>query len=844
MSRAMKIARNLFIGTLFMGVVGAICAAGLVLWALMHFGQGLPDYTQLADYEPPVVTRIHAGDGSMLAEYARQKRLFVPVSAMPKPLINAFLAAEDQNFYQHAGLDYVGITRAVIFNIRNVIVGRRPVGASTITQQVAKNFLLTNEVSYERKIKEAILAYRIERAYTKDQILELYLNEIYLGYGSYGVAAAAFNYFNKALDELTLDEMAYLAALPKAPNNYHPVRRKGAAIGRRNWVIGRMLEEGFVDRAQAKEARSALLITRKREETKIFRADYFSEEIRRKLYNLYGEKKLYEGGLSVRTTLSPKLQEIAERTLRNGLVAYDLRHGWRGPVRHWDLDAILSDQDGEGQEASDDDLPRQPLWATRLQEADISLGMPRWKLAIVLEVASGQASIGLSDSSRGTILLDDMKWAGKWLPDQRFGGRPKAVDEVLKPGDVIVVEKKKIAKDEAKKADAQASSSPPTDIFYTLRQIPDVGGAVVAMDPHTGRVLAMVGGYDYQISEYNRATQANRQPGSAFKPFVYAAALDAGFTPSSLVLDAPFVIDQGFGQGKWKPTNYSEKFYGPSTLRLGIEKSRNLMTVRLAQYIGMDKVVDYANRFGIEKDMQPTLAMALGAGETTLMQMTTAYAMLVNGGKKITPVLIDRIQNRYGETILRRDERACEACQVEAWEHQQIPQLPDNRPQIVDPRIAYQVVSMLQGVIERGTGRIVASVNRPLAGKTGTTNDSNDAWFIGFSPDLVVGVYTGFDQPRTLGASEQGASVAAPIFRDFMWGALKNSPAVPFRIPPGVRLVRVDGRTGLPSRSGGNTILEAFLPGTEPTAEREILDGVDSLAETGTKVRVGTGGLY
>jgi len=811
LSRRANIVLGLFAATIVTAIVGFI---GLIL-VLHHYGRSLPDYTQLSDYAPPVMTRIHAGDGSLIEEYARQRRLFVPINAIPKPVIQAFMSAEDKSFYDHGGLDYMGVMRAVLTNLKNVVSGRRLVGASTITQQVAKNFLLTAEVSFTRKIKEAILAYRIERAFTKDQIMELYLNEIYLGYRSYGVAAASLNYFNKALDELTVEEVAFLAALPKAPNNYHPVRRHAAAVARRNWVLSRMEEDGYLSHDDVVTAEAAPLVTHKPTRTKIFRADYFSEEVRRSLYRVYGEDGLYEAGLSVRTTLDPRLQAITEKALRGGLIAYDRRHGWRGPVTRFD-EAVVADK---------------TLWTEALSALEDPLGMDNWAHALVLAVddEGEQAVIGLADGSEGSVPLEEMKWARKWLPEQRVGGAVKAVSEVLASGDVIAVEP----------VGEQAG-------VYGLRQVPNVGGAVVAIDPHTGRVLAMVGGFSYDLSEYNRATQAERQPGSAFKPFVYAAALEAGFTPSSLILDAPFVIDQGMGQGKWKPSNYSDKFYGPSTLRLGLEKSRNLMTVRLAQYIGMDRIVEMADRFHIQSDMEATLSHALGAGETTLLDLTAAYAMLVNGGKEIEPTLIDRIQDRRGKTIYRHDERPCDTCQGEAWHGQDAPEIPDNRKQVIGADTAYQVVSMLEGVVQRGTGKRIRAIGKPLAGKTGTTNDSNDAWFVGFSPDLTVGVYVGFDQPSTLGSWEQGASAAAPIFQDIMQDALKGKPGTPFRIPQGVNLVRVDLETGLPARNGDrNTIFEAFVPGTAPTAEKQVvLDGPDSLADTSTKLKVGTGGLY
>lgn len=789
-----------------LSVLGAVIA---VFFVLYRYGHDLPDVNQLTNYQPPVTTRAYTGDGSLLVEFARQNRLFVPISAVPKNVVDAFLAAEDQNFYEHSGIDFTGILRAVFINLANLGSNRRLVGASTITQQVAKNFLLSGEVTYARKIKEAILAYRIERAFTKVEILELYLNDNYFGQGAYGVAAAALRYFEKPLNELTLSEIAYLAALPKGPNNYHPIRNYDAAVARRNWVVGRMFDEGFILREEADAARSEPLVARIGGKADRFEAAYFTEEIRRYLYNEYGADELYEGGLSVRTTLDPKLQEIAERTISDGLVAYDRRHGWRGPIRRVDLED----------------------WQTAIEDIADGKGRRTWRVAVVLEVSEDSATVGLRGETVGVIPMAELSWARRWKKDQTTGGRPKTPSDVLNPGDVVLVER--LPSDDA-------------DLLsFGLRQIPDVEGALVAMDPHTGRVLALVGGFDYAASEFNRATQARRQPGSAFKPFVYAAALDSGFTPSHLVLDAPFVIDQGFGQGKWKPANYSNKFYGPSTLRLGIEKSRNLMTVRLAQYIGMQKVVDYAHRFGISNDMPANLAMALGAGETSLMRLTTAYSMLVNGGKRVEPTLIDRIQDRRGKSIYQHDRRPCERCQVEAWEGQAEPEIPDLREEVLDSGTAYQVVSMLQGVVDRGTGVRIRSVGKPLAGKTGTTNESMDTWFLGFSPDLVVGVFVGFDTPRTLGKRETGSSAAAPIFRDFMKDALEGQPAIPFRIPPGIRLVRVNPSTGLlATPQDRRVILEAFKPGTEPGGRREVLDGSETVVQTGAGPQTGTGGLY
>jgi len=772
--------------TLIVALVGSASVFGL-FW---HYGRGLPDYQQLAKYQPPMVTRVHAGDGRLLAEFAREKRVFVPIEAIPRLVVKAVLAAEDKNFYSHPGVDFVGVARAIVTNLSRLGRSQRPVGASTITQQVAKNFLLTNEVSIERKVKEAILAFRIERALTKDRILELYLNEIYLGLGSYGVAAAALNYFDRPLDELTIAEAAYIAGLPKAPSNYHPTRNPKAAQARRDYVIGRMQEDGYITAAQAAEARAEPLVLRPRTGAAVAKAAFFTEEVRRELLERYGEGALYGGGLSVRTTLDPVLQRIADRQLRAGLIAYDRRHGWRGPLGK---------------------LPGATPWREALAAFPLPEGIadaePTWRKAAVLAVTSGQATLGFADGEQGFIPLSALSWARPWIKGEHLGPQVRSATTVLSPGDVVLVER--LGPD-------QDGKKPPKGA-YGLRQIPAINGALVALDPHTGRVLAMTGGFSFAESQYNRATQARRQPGSAFKPFVYLAALDSGFTPTSVVLDAPFVIDQGPGRGLWKPSNYTNRFYGPSPLRLGIEKSRNLMTVRLAQTIGMEKVADYAERFGVAKDIPRMLSMALGASETTLLDLTTGYAMLVNGGMRIHPTLIDRVQDRNGRTIFRHEQRPCTGCQVEEWRGQPQPKIPDIRERVADPRSVYQVVSMLEGVVQRGTGIRIRAVGKPLAGKTGTTNDSVDTWFIGFSPDLAVGVFAGFDQPRSLGRHETGSSVAVPIFRDFMREALKDQPPVPFRIPKGIRLARINMETGDLARSGDkHVILEAFKPGTEP----------------------------
>jgi penicillin-binding protein 1A len=821
----MRILGAVFAGLVTLLLVGVV--AGFLVFR--HFEQDLPDYRQLADYDPPTVTRVLAGDGRLLAEYAKEKRVFVPIGAIPQLVKDAFLSAEDKTFYTHPGIDFVGLAHALWTNLINYGSDRRPVGASTITQQVAKNFLLSNEVSIGRKVKEAILAFRIEQAFSKDRILELYLNEIYLGGGSYGVAAAALDYFNKSMDELTVAQAAYLAALPKAPNNYNLLRNPEAAHERRDWVISRMVEDGRITPEQGAAAKAEPLISRSRTESEAVSADYFSEEVRREIVTRFGDKSLYEGGLVIRTSLDPRLQAIAERALRNGLEDYDRRHGWRGPFMHVEP-------------ASD--------WVSQLAKIPVPKGLHNWNFGMVLGVDGDGARIGINGGATGRVPFSEMSWAKPWLPDQKTGPAPKSPADVLKVGDLIAVEALPQAEDEAANPGPQ---------LFSLKQIPQVSGAFVAMDPHTGRVLAMVGGWSYDESEFNRATQALRQPGSAFKPFVYLTALDNGFTPSSVVLDAPFVIDQGPGLPKWKPSNYTEDFLGPATLRTGLEKSRNLMTVRLAQAVGMDKIAVTAKTFGIFDSMLEVLAMSLGAGDTTLLRLTTAYAMLVNGGKHVDATLIDRTQDKRGTTIYRHDTRSCEPCRL-PFTAPIPPELPDDRASIGDPRSVYQIVHILEGVVERGTGIKVKAVGKPLAGKTGTSNDSFDNWFIGFSPDLVAGVYIGFDQPRTLGEKETGGSTAAPVFRDFMKEALADQPAIPFRIPPGLSLVRVNPATGSRAQPGDKAIWEAFKPGTEPGDEQnqQVLTGigdsgaVSSGTGTGTSVTIpatgstsgGTGGLY
>ncbi len=807
-------------------LVGIAAAAGL-FW---HFSKDLPDYSQLQDYEPPVMTRIHASDGALLAEYARERRLYLPIQAVPKLVTNAFVAAEDKNFYEHGGLDFGGIIRAGWVYVQNYGSNRRPQGASTITQQVAKNFLLTNEVSLNRKIKEVLLALRIERAYSKDKIIELYLNEIYLGLGAYGIAAASLLYFDKSVHELTIAEAAYLAGLPKGPNNYNPFRQRDRAIERRNYVIDRMVEDQYVTFQEGEKAKKdPLNVTPHPTGAHMFAAEYFAEEVRREIYERYGEKKLYEGGLSIRTTLDPKFQVMARKALTDGLVRFDEAQGWRGPLAKIDISGD---------------------WGAKLAEVKSLADIAPWRLAVVLESSDQAARIGLQplrepagtisrERQVGIFALDGVKWAKP--ASERAKGGPK-VGQILQAGDVVYAEP--IGKDSGQ---------------FRLRQIPEVSGAMVVMDPWTGRVLALAGGFSYDQSQFNRATQALRQPGSAFKPFVYAAALDNGYTPSTVVLDAPIEIDQGPGMAAWRPENYEGKYYGPQTLRFGLEHSRNVMTVRLAQDVGMPLIGEYAKRFGVYDDLPPYLSFALGAGETTVLRMTAAYSMFANGGKRIKPTLIDRIQDRYGHTIYRHDERECRGCDAEQWKKQPEPVLVDRREQVLDPMTAFQVTWMLKGVVERGTATVVQEVGKPVAGKTGTTNDEKDAWFIGYTPDLTVGVYIGYDKPRHLARGATGGHLAAPIVKDFLKVALADKPGVDFSPPAGIKLIRIDAKTGLRPvpGAGGKVIIEAFKPGTSPPDGYSIIGFTDPEGrpirsdypggvspESDRAIRSGTGGLY
>jgi penicillin-binding protein 1A len=821
-----------FIRFLFVcAVILAVAGCGLVGITIWYFGRDLPDYSQLAHYQPPITTRVQAGDGRLLAEYATERRVFVPIEAIPKRVIDAFVSAEDKNFYSHHGVDPLSIIRAAITDIGRLRSNRRPIGASTITQQVAKNMLLSNEVSLTRKIKEVLLATRIESAMPKERILELYLNEIYLGSGAYGVAAAALTYFDKSLDDLTLGEAAFLGGLPKAPSRYNPAHFMDAAVARRDWVLDRMVEDGFVSREAADTAEAQPIVLHHRREADQVKAPYFAEEVRRELIARYGEKALYSAGFSVRTSLDPRLQAAADKALRDGLIAYDHAHeGWRGAIAR-------IDPDGD--------------WAARLAAVPVPAVASDvgWRLAVVLHTNAGDASIGFADGAAGEIPFSQMRWARARYRGGRLGPFPRRVGDVVRPGDVVMVTPvtappeegvagKRSASDGKENGDAKSAtaSRQPRDrvqrnntraasdpTLFTLCQVPEVSGALVAMDPHTGRVLAISGGFSFAISQFDRVTQAYRQTGSAIKPFVFLTALEHGFTPSTRVSDAPISLPQGPGLPMWTPTNYeADRFRGPTPLRVGLEQSIDTLTVRLATMIGMDAISQTIERFGILDHVPHEYAITLGAGATTPLRLTAAYAMIVNGGKRITPTVIDRVQDRNGKTIWRADNRPCEGCSDVEWRHQAVPVIPDTREQVADPGSAYQLVTMMQGVVERGTGTAVKAVGKPIAGKTGTTNDFRDAWFEGFSPDLAAGVYVGYDQPDSLGKDETGGHVAAPIFRDFMIAALKNTPAIDFRIPPGLRLYRVSAATGLPVTGNEPAIYEAYKPGTEPGQGRKL----------------------
>ena len=787
----------LFAGLLL--AAGGVAAGVAVVW---WFSRDLPDHEILAAYEPRVMTRVHAADGSGVAVFARENRVFVPIEEIPERVRQAFISAEDKNFRTHRGVDPVGIFRAVIQNVENTLTGRRLQGASTITQQVAKNMLLTGEVSYVRKIREGILAVRLGRALDKDRILELYLNEIFLGQRAYGVAAAALAYFGKSLDDLALHEAAYLAALPKGPNNYHPLRHPQRALDRRAYVLARLAEDGHVTVAEAEAAAALPLGTRlgRSDPASIDSGGYFIEEVRRQLLREFGEDTLYEGGLSVRTTMVPEMQATAETLLQEALETFDRKLGYAGPLAR--IEGVDSLAEAE--------------WRRQLAAVAAPRDVAGWRPAVLLAVDAEGADIGVEGVKDGGRLQRP-----EWARPRRSAG-----DVSWTPGDVVMVS--------PTGAETGAETGPR---HWQLRQVPEIQGALLAMDAHTGRVLAMQGGFSYQSSSFNRSTQAERQPGSLFKPLVYAAALDQGYTPATRVLDAPLLLEQGEGLEKWQPENSNRvAFAGPTPLRRGVEESRNLMTVRVARDIGLTHVAAYARQLGVYADMPPLLSYALGAGETTLAQLVRAYAVFANGGKRVEQVLIDRVQDRRGNTVFRRDDRPCVGCVAAEWVGQEEPYVPSEGEEVLDPVTAFQITWMLQGVVERGSGRAAAVEGRRIAGKTGTTNQNRDAWFVGYTPEIVIGCYIGYDTPRTLGAGGFGGALCAPVVGAFVRSLPETRSG--FRRPAGLEFAPVEHATGNRVAEGqlsAGVILEAFRAGTAPSPD----DTVPAL-----DLQSGTGGLY
>ena len=743
---------------LVLAISGILVLAILSISILWAFSNNLPDYKFLKNYKAPVSSKVYSGDGELVSDFSTEKRIFVPYNAIPEKIINSFLSAEDKNFFNHPGVDAKGVLRAIINNISNVLSSKRLEGASTITQQVAKNFLLTNEVSLNRKIKEAILAFRIERALSKERILELYLNQIYLGGGTYGVAAASLEYFDKPITDLTYVESALLAALPKAPSRYNPYKNKKLAKFRRDLVIKNLLDNNFINSAQYNSFIREEIKLKKRKKILLENSLYYVEDVRKDILDKFGYDKVYKEGLNIKTPLDLNLQTIATEALRDGLIAYDKRKGWRGPL---------------------DNKVYSEVWSKDLKKLKLEKVF-NWDLAIVKNINKFSIEIETDKNETGIIEYKDINWI------------KKETSEIFKKGDIIFV--KKIKKG-----------------IYSLKQIPEVNGSIVVMDPFTGRVLAMTGGFSFKQSEFNRASQALRQPGSAFKPFIYALALENDYTPSSLVLDAPLVLEQGTDLKLWKPQNYGKKFYGLSTLRTGIEKSRNLMTVRISQDLGLNKIVDFSKKLKIYDNPNELLSISLGSAETTLLKLSSAYSSFVNGGKLVTPILIDRIQDSEGNTILNTDNRVCNKCDEISHLGNQYPNIIDNFEQIFSPETAYQMTSILEGVVQRGTGKGLRDLNLDLAGKTGTTNKNTDTWFIGFTSKLLVGVYVGHDNPKSLGKRETGAKTAMPIFKNFIKNSTKKKDARPFKVANDVVMMVVDSETGEKASFGTKkTIIEVF----------------------------------
>jgi penicillin-binding protein 1A len=726
-----------------------------ILWA---FSNNLPDYKFLKSYKPSVSSKVYSGDGELVDDFSTEKRIFVPYRAIPKKVINAFLSAEDKNFFSHPGVDAKGVLRAIINNISNIIASKRLEGASTITQQVAKNFLLSNEVSLNRKLKEAILAFRIERALTKERILELYLNQIYLGQGTYGVASASLEYFDKPINELNYEEAALLAALPKAPSKYNPYKNIELAKFRRNLVLKNLFENKYINQNDYNNFINNKIFLKKRK--KIFLEDtrYYVEDIRKDIINKFGFDKVYKQGLNIKTPINLSLQKIATKALRDGLVTYDKRRGWRGPITN---------------------KKKFKNWNKGLKKFNLEKSI-NWKLAIIRKLSQFSAEIETEDKVKGFIKYENITWT------------KKEINQLFQVGDVIYVEN--INKNN-----------------FALRQLPKVNGGIVVMDPYSGRVLALSGGFSFKKSEFNRATQALRQPGSAFKPFIYALALENGYTPSTLVLDAPLVLEQGSDLKMWKPENYGKKFYGPSTLRMGLEKSRNLMTVRIAQDLGLDKIINFSEQLGIYKNPSELLSISLGSAETTLLKLTSAYCSFINGGKSINPIMIDRIQDSEGNTVFNNEKRKCLNCKQISFLSSEYPKIKDNFPQIFSAETAYQMTSILEGAVLRGTGKKLKDLKLDIAGKTGTTNGNTDTWFVGFTSKLVIGVYVGSDNPKPLGRYETGAKTALPIFKQFVKKAIKKEEAKPFKVAENILMMVIDPLTGEKAQfASKTTIIESY----------------------------------
>ncbi len=732
----------------FTGIVG-------ILW---YYSNDLPDYKFLKNYKPPISSKLYSSNGQLLSEFSSEKRIFVPYNSIPTVVVNSFLSAEDKNFFRHPGVDAKGILRAVVNNISNLLSSRRLEGASTITQQVAKNFLLSNEVSIDRKLKEAILAFRIERALSKERILELYLNQIYLGEGSYGIASASLQYFDKSISELNYPEAALLAALPKAPSRYNPFKNIELAKFRRNLVLNNLMENNLINEEEFKNYSEKNIILKKRKSVYLENSNYYVEDIRKLIVDKYGFDKVYKQGFNINTPLNLELQEKATTSLRQGLIEFDNKKGWRGPLLNKKYNSN---------------------WSKNLNEFKLeeSIG---WKISIIKKINPFSAEIETIDGTHGVIEYSSINWT------------KKSFKELFKLGDIIYAKNIKANK-------------------FSLKQLPRVNGAIIVMDPFTGRILALSGGFSFKNSEFNRATQAYRQPGSAFKPFVYALALESGYTPATLILDAPIVFDQGEDLKLWKPENYGKKFYGPSTLRTGVEKSRNLMTVRIAQNLGIKKIANFAKALNIYKNPEELLSLSLGSSETTLLNLTNAYCSFVNGGKLVLPKFIDRIQDSEGNTIFNSESRECIGCDNISYLSDTIPKIKNNFKQVISKETAYQMTSILEGTVKRGTAKNLKDLNLDLGGKTGTTNKNTDTWFIGFSSNYVIGVYVGYDEPSSLGKYETGARTAMPIFKNFVKKTVKKETARPFKIPQGIKMLVVNSNTGeRASYSDESIIIEAF----------------------------------